>query len=128
MNLGTLRELRADNAKTHALLTELIEQQKRTNELLSAADKPTIEDITGRIGYAMATIPTPFVMVDSNVAPALAGTLETEPPPMAAKRGGSPNVTDNLSELMAAKTPEQIQAVKAQPKPPAPKTAARKGK
>lgn len=35
MNLGTLRELRADNARTHALLTELIKAQQRTNELLA---------------------------------------------------------------------------------------------
>lgn len=41
MNIGTLRELRADNATTHALLTELIEQQRRTNELLAMATTPS---------------------------------------------------------------------------------------
>lgn len=78
MNLGTLRELRADNAKTHALLTELIGYQKRTAELLA---------------ILLLTEPPKPAKQDK---PALAGTLETEPPPM--------------------------------PKPPAPKTAARKGK
>lgn len=70
MNLGTLRELRADNARTHALLTELIKAQQRTNELLATLAEQ------GKPAQVANTKPAPK---DGTLEPRFAPTMPTAP-------------------------------------------------